>query len=80
MAKFRCGILQLHIETGLFNQTKLKDRTCMICKDGNTEDEFHFLCICSGYSDERKIMYLSPQNKIENFQTLSDEEKFKELS
>ena len=66
MAKFRCGILQLHIETGRFSQTKLEDRTCIICKDGNIEDEFHFLCICNEYSDERKIMYLSAQNKVKN--------------
>jgi len=31
LAKFRCGILQLKIETGRFNQTKLEDRLCDIC-------------------------------------------------
>ena len=49
LAKYRCGILQLHIETGRFNNTKLEDRLCKICNDNNIENEYHFLCICSEF-------------------------------
>ena len=49
LAKFRCGILQLHIETGRFNDTNLEDRVCSMCETNSIEDEFHFLCICPYY-------------------------------
>ena len=62
MSKFRCGILQLHIETGRFNQTKVEDRFCNICKEGFIEDELHFLCICSEYISDVLVFldYLGP--------------------
>ena len=52
IAKFRCGILQLHIETGRFNNTKLEERLCQICNSNTIEDEFHFLCVCPHYEQE----------------------------
>jgi len=52
IAKLRCGILQLNVELGRFNQTKLEDRLCKICKEGFVEDEIHFVCVCSKYRIE----------------------------
>ena len=57
LAKFRCGILQLHIETGRFSNTKLEERLCCICNNNEIEDEIHFLCICSFYSNDRHTLY-----------------------
>ena len=76
LAKFRCGILQLHIETGRFNQTKLPDRICNICNTGNIEDEFHFLCICPYYETERNDLYNYIHHKHGDFVRFNDQEKF----
>ena len=56
-AKFRCGILQLRIETGRFNNTKLEDRICELCNALAIEDEFHFLCVCELYKDPRITLF-----------------------
>ena len=60
IAKFRCGILQLNVELGRFNQTRLEDRLCKICEEGFVEDEIHFVCVCSKYrTKKRKLL---PEN------------------
>ena len=79
IAKFRCGILQLHVETGRFYQTKLEDRTCKVCNDGSLEDELHFLCLCQKYSEDRRKMYNQAKNRVINFENLDTESKFKAL-
>ena len=76
IAKFRCGILQLHIETGRFNQVKVEDRICSMCDDNMVEDEFHFLCQCDYYSSERKALYEFAISKNASFANLTEEEKF----
>ena len=76
LAKFRCGILQLHIETGRFNNTKLEDRVCSMCETNNIEDEFHFLCICPYYSSERLKLYNKVMHGNPVFEQLDDREKF----
>ena len=62
IAKLRCGILQLNIETGRFCQTPLPNRLCTICDLNLIEDEIHFICVCPAYNDERIHFY----NKISN--------------
>jgi hypothetical protein len=76
VAKLRCGILQLHVESGRFNQTSLENRTCNICNDGNIEDEFHFICKCTEYSNERNKLFSQHEVKNNNFRNFSDEDKF----
>jgi hypothetical protein len=76
LAKFRLGILQLHIETGRFTQTKLEERVCRICNNGNIEDELHFLCTCVKYDDLRTCMYDNVSELNDNFYTLTDKDKF----
>ena len=44
-AKFRCGVAPLIVETGRYENVKLKDRVCPFCKDA-TEDEVHALLNC----------------------------------
>ena len=79
IAKFRCGILQLHIETGRFNNTKLEERLCQICNSNTIEDEFHFLCVCPHYEQERRCLYSSVVNKSPMFSESTDKEKFDTL-
>ena len=76
LAKFRCGILQLHIESGRFNQTKLEDRICKICDHNFIEDEFHFLCICPAYDQERQNLFTFIKIKYPEFENLNVEDKF----
>ena len=52
-AQFRCGILPLQIEVGRYRDVPLCDRLCELCEEGSVEDEIHFLCECSCYSDIR---------------------------
>ena len=42
LAKFRCGILPLSVETGRFNAIPLEFRLCVFCDDNVVEDEYHF--------------------------------------
>ena len=57
IAKLRCGILQLHVESGRFNQTNLENRTCNVCNNNVIEDEFHFVCICPEYSIKNQAIF-----------------------
>ena len=76
LAKFRCGILQLRIETGRFDQTKVEDRICELCDDDLIEDEFHFLMKCRLYDDLRDVLFAKAKLKCENFCNMTGEEKF----
>ena len=68
MSRFRSGILPLEVETGryapIYDQSikknrkrKPSERICKICDQKETEDEFHFLCICPKYSMIRTILF-----------------------
>jgi len=76
LAKFRCGILQLKIETGRFNQTKLEDRLCDICNNDEIEDEYHFLCNCAKYSSLRASLFRKVSDHHECFVALDMRQKF----
>ena len=76
LAKFRCGVLQLHIETGRYTNKKVEERVCYMCDKRETEDEYHFLCKCPYYADERKVLYDNISTRNEMFMTMSDEDKF----
>ena len=66
-AQLRAGILPLHIETGRFVDTKLNDRICRICGNGEIEDEIHFITSCSAYSDLRDILFTKAANDNPEF-------------
>ncbi len=46
LAQIRPGTLPLHVETGRFRDTKVENRTCMICNSKEIEDDYHFVSIC----------------------------------
>ena len=77
LAKFCCGILQLRIDTGRFNQTKLEERTCEICNSNLIEDEFHFLCVCTKYNLARECLFNRMSDKYPEFPNLGIFDKFK---
>ena len=57
LAQFRCGILPLQIEIGRYRDVPLCDRLCEVCDGNSVEDEIHFLCECSYYSEFRSSLF-----------------------
>ena len=59
LAKFRCGNLPLHVETGRYTKPKtpLSDRLCKYCTLNLVEDETHFLINCDFYDDIRLNLF-----------------------
>ncbi len=74
MAQCRIGILQLHIETGRFRDKGIDGRVCLLCNSGEVENELHFQCVCTTYSNYRQIIY-SIVN-IDNLLYMSNYKKF----
>ncbi len=74
MAQFRIGILPLHIEIGRFRDKRINERVCLLCNSGEVENELHFLCVCTTYSNYRQNLYSIVNNY--NFLNMSNDEKF----
>ena len=90
LVQFRTGVLPLRIETGRFQLVKdvlsnkfrklnVEERTCLLCKSNDVEDEIHFLCHCVVYENLRTNLFQSVTQKYPQFQDLSDHEKFTEI-
>ena len=47
IAKLRLGILPIHIETGRYNGLDRNMRACLVCNNGDIEDEYHVMFHCS---------------------------------
>ena len=69
LAKFRCGVLPLHIESGRWNNTPLENRICCLCKEG-IEDEVHFAFVCSKLSNKRESFINEMRTLNNNFGNL----------
>ena len=52
LAKFRCGMAPLKIETGRYSQTPICERICFNCTK-LVEDEIHVLILCLVYQSIR---------------------------
>ena len=80
MAQFRAGILPLEIETGRYTGKPLDERLCKFCDQSVVEDEYHFLCCCELYKDERNILYRDVSQIYEDFNDMDIFDKFIFLS
>ncbi len=67
---FRISSHNLAIERGRYRHIEVNDRKCNICKNGEVEDELHFLFGCNKYTDKRKIFLEFIFNKCKNFKEL----------
>ena len=84
IAKIRLGSLAIRIESGRFSRPRLEphQRICLVCRDTNiseglepcVENEFHFLYVCSKYSNLRNS-WLESLVKPENFENLDQGSK-----
>ncbi len=43
LSQFRCGVLPLKVETGIFQDIPVEYRLCIICEENVIETESHFL-------------------------------------
>jgi len=76
LAKFRGGILPLQVETGRWQNVAWGDRICKLCNQNSVEDEFHFLCTCELYNDQRISLFEKVTAKNAEFAIFSLEDKF----
>ena len=74
-AQFRGGVLPLLVEIGRFRKIPLEERLCKLCDMGQVEDEFHFFCICTNYSDLREALYIKAARVFPAFSELDELEK-----
>ena len=75
-AQFRGGVLLLQVEIDKFRKILLEERLCNLCDMGQVEDEFHFFCICTNYSDLREVLYIKAARVFPAFSELDELEKF----
>lgn len=54
LAKLRLSSHNLNIESGRHRNIPRDDRKCTICTKNDLEDEYHFVLICTAFSDHRK--------------------------
>ena len=57
IAQFRAGTYPLQIEIGRYRHIPLENRLCTLCCLNKIEDEFHIVCICPKYSEERTKLF-----------------------
>ena len=74
LARLRSGSLPLKIETGRYNKTPLKDRTCNSCQV--IEDEIHFIVDCKLYDDLRYELFNLVSRDNDDFNKMSSLVKF----
>ena len=60
---------------GWYAKTPVHLRTCNICNTLETEDEYHFICVCHKYCDLRNQLFADIAKFIVNFDTLCLEDK-----
>ena len=59
LSKFCLGLLHLRIETARFVRPRIppEERFCLICNNGEVEDETHFLLVCNKFEQQRQTLY-----------------------
>ena len=73
LAKFRCGVAPIRIETGRYERIALENRLCIHCNA--IESETHVICECPLYHDLRNTLFGQAKLIIQNFDYLNVEEK-----
>ncbi len=78
MAKFRCGVAPICLETGRYEVLSVpeQERICNNCDLNEIENEVHVITRCPMYNDIREDLYLKTSSNCEDFNDLSDNEKF----
>ena len=75
LAKFRCGVAPLEIETGRYSQTPICERICFNCTK-LVEDEIHVLILCPVYPNIRATLFEKAASLNKDFSSCEITEKF----
>lgn len=73
LAKIRCGVAPIRLETGRYEGLREMDRLCIHCNV--IENEEHVLVTCPFYEDLRHDLFLACENESDVFQTFSSCDK-----
>ena len=76
LAKFRCGVAPIRLETGRYEGLPEGERICPMCDSEDIESEIHVLTKCSLYSDLRTELYNQASQIQNDFNILTDNQKF----
>ena len=81
LSQFRIGILPIHIEVGWFIHlpVNFNSRACEICRNGEVEDEKHFLCEYDVYCHFCEELYTAAGQKCTKFMIMDKDTKFRFL-
>ena len=79
LARFRCGVAPLAIETGRYTRQPVSERLCQMCDSGAVEDKLNFLLYCPFHTINRQILFNCAISTIPSFQTMPDMDKFQLL-
>jgi hypothetical protein len=59
--KLRCGTNLLRVDTGRYDRVRghipFEERTCLLCLNGEPEDEAHFMLRCSAFEAQRRTCF-----------------------
>lgn len=75
LAKFRCGVAPIRIETGRYEQLDLAERLCPLCDLNEIESEEHVLIRCSAYTTMRNDLFNVINNICHDFNNFCDTDK-----
>ena len=78
IARLRCGVAPIRVETGRYEGVELVNRICPFCNNG-IEDEVHVLTQCPLYIDLREELYNQVSFFMPDFRALNDIEKTRVL-
>ena len=73
LAKLRCGVAPIKLETGGYENLHIDERKCFVCDA--VESECNVICECPVYDDLRNILFTKAKEVIHNFETLNVFEK-----
>ncbi len=75
MAKVRCGVPPITLETGCFERIPEEERSCPICLHSDIETELDVITQCSAYYDLRKDLFASASFLNYTFNEISNVDK-----
>ena len=77
LAKFRCGVAPLRLETGRYERGRIpvEERICLLCDCNEVESEAHVILKCPLYRDLRVELFATAEDVNVLFNELLDNEK-----
>ena len=75
LAKFRCGVAPIRLETGRYEQLNVPQRICPICTTSEVETEEHVIIRCPAYTVIRNDLFESAIAINVDFNGFNDTEK-----